>query len=44
MGRKCLRPPAGVDKCEKSFYFHECWQKSDPEHYSLIFKGVFDGQ
>lgn len=36
MGRKCLYPPEGADKCEKSFYFHECWKKSDPKHYFLI--------
>ncbi|XP_055586874.1 general odorant-binding protein 83a-like [Uranotaenia lowii] len=35
MGLRCLKVK-GNDKCERSLWYHNCWKKTDPEHYFLM--------
>lgn len=35
MGRRCVRPPRGKDKCERAFWYHKCWKAADPIHYYI---------
>ncbi|XP_050071482.1 pheromone-binding protein-related protein 6-like [Anopheles maculipalpis] len=35
MGVKCTKPK-GKDVCERAFWFHKCWKKSDPVYYYLV--------
>nr|QWF76624.1 odorant binding protein 2 [Anopheles sinensis] len=35
MGARCTKPK-GKDQCERAFWFHKCWKKSDPVYYYLV--------
>uniref|UniRef100_A0A182NL75 Uncharacterized protein n=1 Tax=Anopheles dirus TaxID=7168 RepID=A0A182NL75_9DIPT len=35
MGVRCIKSK-GKDVCERAFWYHKCWKKSDPVHYYLV--------
>lgn len=41
MGVPCLKIQ-GEGRCERAYYLHSCWKRSDPEHYFIVWELLCD--